>query len=178
MSVVLITGASTGIGHTTALHLAEKGHRVFAGVRNPEGVPDLRDKIAAGNLPDEQKIALAEIGREFLDGAAEAARLVEGDVLEGVDAETVAIGQRDPVLVAARQVGERRRALQVEIAQVVEVGALVLGVGVVDGAGAQVARAGPGIARGVLQFPRPAPVLATDDGADRGPVGAAPGPKS
>jgi NAD(P)-dependent dehydrogenase (short-subunit alcohol dehydrogenase family) len=53
MSVVLITGASTGIGHTTALHLAEKGHRVFAGVRNPDGVPDLRDKIAAGNLPVE-----------------------------------------------------------------------------------------------------------------------------
>jgi NAD(P)-dependent dehydrogenase (short-subunit alcohol dehydrogenase family) len=53
MSVILVTGASTGIGHTTALHLAEKGHQVFAGVRNPEGVPDLRAKIAEGKLPIE-----------------------------------------------------------------------------------------------------------------------------
>ena len=53
MSVILITGASTGIGQTTALHLAEKGHQVFAGVRSPDGVPELREKIAEGNLPVE-----------------------------------------------------------------------------------------------------------------------------
>jgi NAD(P)-dependent dehydrogenase (short-subunit alcohol dehydrogenase family) len=47
MSVILVTGASTGIGQTTSLHLASRGHRVFAGVRSPGTAHELRDKIAA-----------------------------------------------------------------------------------------------------------------------------------
>ena len=51
MSVVLVTGASTGIGQETALHLARKGHDVYASCRNPDGATELQEKIAAENLP-------------------------------------------------------------------------------------------------------------------------------
>ncbi len=51
MAVILVTGSSTGIGQETALHMARKGHRVFAGVRSPDTADELTDKIAAGKLP-------------------------------------------------------------------------------------------------------------------------------
>ncbi|MEP5568626.1 MAG: SDR family oxidoreductase [Halioglobus sp.] len=47
MSVILVTGASTGIGQTTSLHLASKGHQVFAGVRSPDTANELKERIAA-----------------------------------------------------------------------------------------------------------------------------------
>lgn len=47
MSVILVTGASTGIGQTTSLHLASNGHRVFAGVRSPDTANELKERIAA-----------------------------------------------------------------------------------------------------------------------------------
>jgi NAD(P)-dependent dehydrogenase (short-subunit alcohol dehydrogenase family) len=39
--VVLITGASTGIGRATAILLASKGYKVFGGVRSPDRVQPL-----------------------------------------------------------------------------------------------------------------------------------------
>ena len=53
MPVILVTGASTGIGQATALHLAGKGHQVFAGVRSPDTAGELKEKIAADKLPVE-----------------------------------------------------------------------------------------------------------------------------
>ena len=51
MSVILVTGCSTGIGQETALHMARKGHDVYASVRNPDTADELKEKIAAEDLP-------------------------------------------------------------------------------------------------------------------------------
>lgn len=51
MSVILVTGSSTGIGLTTALHFGRKGHQVFASLRNPESAPELTQAIADEKLP-------------------------------------------------------------------------------------------------------------------------------
>ncbi len=50
MSVILVTGSSTGIGQETALHMARKGHQVFAGLRSPATATELKDMIAAEAL--------------------------------------------------------------------------------------------------------------------------------
>lgn len=47
MKTVIITGASTGIGHAAALHMAEQGWQVFAGVRKPEDADMLRTAHSA-----------------------------------------------------------------------------------------------------------------------------------
>jgi NAD(P)-dependent dehydrogenase (short-subunit alcohol dehydrogenase family) len=51
MSVVLITGTSSGIGLATALHFARLGHDVHAGVRDIERATELRQAIDKEALP-------------------------------------------------------------------------------------------------------------------------------
>ena len=50
MSNILITGASTGIGHAIALATARAGHKVFATMRNPQKAPQLGETATKENL--------------------------------------------------------------------------------------------------------------------------------
>ncbi|MGB5813232.1 MAG: SDR family oxidoreductase [Polyangiales bacterium] len=48
---IVITGASTGIGEACAIGLAERGYRVFAGVRKPEDGDRLKARGGANLVP-------------------------------------------------------------------------------------------------------------------------------
>src|SRR5947209_1235992 len=51
MSVILITGTSSGIGLATAVHFARKRHDVYAAVRNPTIAGALAEAMAKEPLP-------------------------------------------------------------------------------------------------------------------------------
>src|SRR3954452_23699689 len=75
MRSVLITGASTGIGRTTALRLDNAGWKVFAGVRREEDANSLRSNASGGLEPvmldvtdSGQIVAVAERIGDRLDG--------------------------------------------------------------------------------------------------------------
>lgn len=68
MSVILVTGASTGIGQEAALHMARKGHQVYASVRNPDTADELKQKISAEDLPVEV-VRLDVVDPDSIDSA-------------------------------------------------------------------------------------------------------------
>ncbi|MEU6204141.1 SDR family oxidoreductase [Micromonospora musae] len=75
-SVVLITGAATGIGNLTARALAEAGHTVYASMRNPDGrnanrVQELLDFAKQGDL-DVRIVELDVQNQESADNAVKA----------------------------------------------------------------------------------------------------------
>lgn len=76
MKSVLVTGASTGIGRATALHLDAAGWRVFAGVRKED------DAAALGEAGSQRLVPLM-LDVTDLDQIAAAAERIDGDVGEG-----------------------------------------------------------------------------------------------
>ena len=74
MKVVLITGASSGIGRATALRLAREGHHVVVGARREDRLAELADKIRAdGGGVDVCRLDVTDRAdvAAFVDGAAD-----------------------------------------------------------------------------------------------------------
>lgn len=64
MSVILITGASTGIGLATAITLARAGHDVLATMRNPAAAPELAE------IATKEKLRVTIHAMDVDDGAS------------------------------------------------------------------------------------------------------------
>lgn len=83
MQTILVTGASSGFGRLIALELARRGHRVFAGVREPEG----RNADAAASLraasPDVTVLPL-DVTSDASAAGAVAAVMEAAGALDGV----------------------------------------------------------------------------------------------
>ena len=77
---VVITGASTGIGHASALHLASLGFPVFAGVRRDEDAERLR---AAGNGTIEP-LMIDVTQQDTITAAADRVREATGGSIAGL----------------------------------------------------------------------------------------------
>jgi NAD(P)-dependent dehydrogenase (short-subunit alcohol dehydrogenase family) len=99
MKSVLITGASTGIGRASALHLDAAGWRVFAGVRKEEDAASLREAGSGRLVPllldvtDPDRIAAAAeqvgaaVGSVGLDGLVNNAGIAVPGPLETLPVE-------------------------------------------------------------------------------------------
>jgi NAD(P)-dependent dehydrogenase (short-subunit alcohol dehydrogenase family) len=76
---VVITGASTGIGHASALHLSSLGFRVFAGVRRDEDAERLRQ--ANGSI---EPVRIDVTDQASIDSAAAQVRDSTGGSVAGL----------------------------------------------------------------------------------------------
>ncbi len=90
---ILVTGASTGIGRSTALELDRRGLAVLAGVRREEDAESLRAS-ATGNLEPvtldvtkQESIEAALSGREALGGLVNNAGIVVAGPVEALEAD-------------------------------------------------------------------------------------------
>jgi NAD(P)-dependent dehydrogenase (short-subunit alcohol dehydrogenase family) len=89
---VIVTGASTGIGHATALHLRDLGFSVLAGVRRDEDADRLRDHGVTPmrldvTVPEQIAAARAQLGDQPLAGLVNNAGFTCSGPLEFVPAE-------------------------------------------------------------------------------------------
>ena len=92
VKAVLVTGASTGIGHACALHLDHLGHQVYAGVRKEEHAAEMRRRGSGRITPvildvtDQAQVdaAAAQIAANSgrLDGLVNNAGIAKGGPLE------------------------------------------------------------------------------------------------
>jgi NADP-dependent 3-hydroxy acid dehydrogenase YdfG len=74
MKIVLVTGASSGIGQATASRLAREGHHVVIGARREDRLTKLADEIsAAGGRVDTCRLDVTDRAdvAAFVDGAVE-----------------------------------------------------------------------------------------------------------
>src|SRR5215216_504513 len=75
MSVVLVTGCSSGIGRATAEHLAGKGHTVYASARKLDDVAGLADtgcRTVVVDVTDDASMVAAVEAIESEHGAVDA----------------------------------------------------------------------------------------------------------
>ena len=77
---VVITGASTGIGHASALHLASLGFKVFAGVRREEDAERLRS-AANGSI---EPVQIDVTDQASIESAAGQVREATGGSIAGL----------------------------------------------------------------------------------------------
>jgi NAD(P)-dependent dehydrogenase (short-subunit alcohol dehydrogenase family) len=114
MKSVVITGASTGIGRATALHMDRVGWRVFAGVRrksdggalraqaSPNLTPILMDVTDAKSIKAAAKIVAAAVGPSGLSGLVNNAGVGLGGPIEYLNPDDVAAAFDANVLGALR----------------------------------------------------------------------------
>ncbi len=105
----VITGASTGIGRATALHLDERGFRVFAGVRRQQDGEALRESAS-------ERLSYVILDVESAASLEVAAKTVESAVGEaGLQGIVNNAGISVPAVFEFMDLDELRRQLEVNV---------------------------------------------------------------
>ena len=107
MSVIFITGTSTGIGLATAVALGRAGQDVYATVRNPDRAPELASIAEKERLPI--KVLTMDVDSDVSVGNAVAGILAEGGRID-VLVNNAGIAVTGPVEELA--LGEFRRVME------------------------------------------------------------------
>jgi len=106
MENAVVTGTSTGIGLTTALHLARNGYRVFAGMRDLGKAGPLRDAAAAESLP----VRLVALDVTSADSIAKAFAAITAEGPVDVLVNNAGIGGASPLEITPED--EHRRMFE------------------------------------------------------------------